>query len=74
MRKIKAQSNEETKDERIVGGTSAISLLYTSEILSIFIHSEFTRRLNPLDGNRVLLKAAKYKTESHILVACFKGV
>jgi hypothetical protein len=41
-------------------------LLYTSEILSTFIHSEFTRRLNPLDDSRVLLKAAGFKKLNHI--------
>jgi hypothetical protein len=59
---------------KIEGELQPQGLLYTSEILSSFIHSEFTRRLNHLDDNRVLLKATGFKTESYISATCFKGV
>jgi hypothetical protein len=45
-----------------------------SEIFLSFIHSEFARRLNYLDDNRVLLKATRFETESYYSAACFKGV
>ena len=60
--------------ERINGELNPKGYLYISEIFSIFIHYEFTRKLNPLDDSRVLLKAVGFKNESHISTACFKGV
>jgi hypothetical protein len=61
LRRNKKLNERKRQREENRRRTTAIRLLYTSEILSIFIHSEFTRRINPLDDSRILLKAAEFK-------------
>jgi hypothetical protein len=60
--------------EIIEGEIQPKCFLYISEIFSVFTHSDFTRKLNPLDDTRVFLKETRFKIKSHISTACFKYV